>query len=127
MVMLAGGGVPDPVQLYVKVTTIWVALAFTLKLYDGGGMTLSVTVTVCVIEGLEHVAVTSMLKVPLVVISVGTKSVAVLGNELTEFGVMVGVTPGGLPEVTLRLTVPVNPPEAARLRVNEAVLPPPTL
>ena len=68
-----------------------------------------------------------MENVPLVVINVGTESVALPGNELIEFGVIVGVTPGGLPEVTLRLTVPVNPPDAARLSVNEAVAPAPTV
>lgn len=127
MVMLPVGGDPDPLQLYVNVTTTCVAVAFTLKLYDDGGMTIKVTVAVCVIEGLVHVAVTTMLNVPLVVINVGTESVAVLGNELIEVGLTVEVTPGGLPDVTLRLTVPVNPPKAARLSVKVALTPAPTL
>jgi len=61
------------------------------------------------------------------VIRVGTESVAVPGNVLIEFGVMVHVTPSGAPEVTLRLTVPLNPPIASRLRVNVAVAPAPTV
>jgi hypothetical protein len=68
-----------------------------------------------------------MLNVPDVVINVGTDSVAVLGNVFTELGVMVHVTPGGAPEVTLRLTVPLNPPEAPMLRVYDAVFPAPIL
>lgn len=60
MVMLPNGGVPDPVQLYVKVTTIWVALAFTLKLYDAAPLTVRVTATVWVMEGDAHVPVTTM-------------------------------------------------------------------
>jgi hypothetical protein len=51
-----------------------------------------------------------MLNVPDVVTSVGTDDVAVAGNVFTELGAMVHVTPGGAPEVTLRLTVPVDPP-----------------
>jgi len=99
-----------------------------LKLYDVGGETVKVTVTVCHFAGLVHEALTTMLNGPLpVVIRVGTESVAVLGNVFIEFGAMVEVTPGGLPETTLRLTVPVNPPEAARLSVYKAVTPAPTL
>ena len=60
-------------------------------------------------------------------IRVGTESVAVPGNVLIVLGVIVHVTPGGAPEVTLRLTVPLNPPEAAKLSVKEAVAPAPTL
>ena len=60
-------------------------------------------------------------------IRVGTESVAEPGNVLIVLGVMVHVTPGGAPEVTLRLTVPLNPPEAAKLSVKEAVAPAPTL
>jgi len=60
MVMLPRGGAPEPVQLYVKVTTIWVALAFTLKLYDAGPLTVRVTVTVWVMEGDAHVPVTTI-------------------------------------------------------------------
>jgi len=61
------------------------------------------------------------------VIRVGTESVAVPGNVLIVLGVIVQVTPGGAPEVTLRLTVPLNPPKAFKVRVNDAVLPAPTL
>ena len=60
-------------------------------------------------------------------IRVGTESVAEPGNVLIVLGVMVHVTPGGAPEVTLRLTVPLNPPKAFKLRVNDAVLPAPML
>ena len=60
MVMLPNGGAPAPVQLYVKVTTIWVAPAFTLKLYDAGPLTVRVTVTVWVMEGDVHVPVTTI-------------------------------------------------------------------
>lgn len=98
-----------------------------MKLYDVGGETVKVTVTVCHFAGLVHEALTTMLNGPLpVVIRVGTESVAVLGNVFIEFGVMMGVTPGGLPEITLRLTVPLKPPEAARLSAYRAVLPAPT-
>jgi hypothetical protein len=130
MVMLPEGGDPDPLQLYVKVTTICVVPvpAFTLKLYGVGGETVKVTVTVWLFTGLVHEALTTMLKGPMpVVIRVGTESVAVLGNVFIEFGAMVEVTPGGLPETTLRLTVPLKPPEAARLSVYRAVTPAPTL
>jgi len=58
--MLPNGGAPEPVQLYVKVTTIWVAPTFTLKLYDVGTVTVRVTVTVCVIAGDAHVPVTTI-------------------------------------------------------------------
>jgi hypothetical protein len=58
---------------------------------------------------------------------VGTESVDEPGKELIESGVTVHVTPEGQPDVTLRLTVSVNPPAAARFSVNEAVLPAPTL
>jgi hypothetical protein len=43
--MLPAGGVPLPVQVYVSVTTIWVAPDFTLKPYDAGPVTERVTVT----------------------------------------------------------------------------------
>ena len=52
---------------------------------------------------------------------------AVPGYALIVLGAMVHVTPGGAPEVTLRLTVPLNPPKAFKLRVNDAVLPAPML
>jgi hypothetical protein len=60
---------------------------------------------------------------PGVVRRVGTESVAGDGYELIELGVTVHVTPVGQPEVTERLTVSLNPPEAAKLSVYEAVLP----
>jgi len=126
--MLPIGGNPDPLQPYVSVTTTCVAVAFTLKLNEAGGKTVRITVTVWLFAGLAHEALIVMLNGPLpVVIRVGTESVALLGNELTELGVIVGVTPGGAPEITVRLTVPLNPPEAAKLSVYKAVLPAPTL
>jgi hypothetical protein len=45
------------------------------------------------------------------VIKVEIESVAVAGNTFTEFGVIVAVAPDGRPEVTVRLTVPANPPD----------------
>ena len=66
--------------------------------------------------------------VPLgVVIEVWMESVAVAGYELTEVGDMVHVPPGGHPEVTARLTVPLYPKDEDNERVYEAVLPAPTL
>ena len=56
--MLPAGGVPDPDQAYVNVTTIWVAPDFTLKLYDAGACTFTVAVTVWVFEVLEAVTTT---------------------------------------------------------------------
>jgi hypothetical protein len=58
---------------------------------------------------------------------VGTESVEEPGKEVIESGVTVHVTPEGQPDVTLRVTVSVNPPAAARFSVNEAVFPAPTL
>jgi hypothetical protein len=115
------------VPVHETVTTTWVAPAFTLKLYLAGAATVTVTVTVCVIAGEVLVPVTTTEYVPLVVIRVGTASVEVLGNVFTEFGETVQVTPDGHPEVTLRLTVLLKPPELAKLSVNEAVPPAPML
>ena len=61
------------------------------------------------------------------VMRVGTESVAEPGYEVIEFGVTVHVSSTGQPDVTLRLTVSLNAPAAARFSVNEAVLPAPTL
>jgi hypothetical protein len=58
---------------------------------------------------------------------VGTESVDEPGNELTEVGDTSQVTPLGQPEATLKVTVSVKPFKAAKLNVNEAVLPAPTL
>jgi hypothetical protein len=75
------------------------------------------------------VAVTSTEVVPPgVVIRVGTdRAIALFGNELTELGLTLHVTPEGQPAVTERLTVPVYPPIAANERVYVAVLPAATL
>jgi hypothetical protein len=66
MVMVPEGGAPDPVQLYVRVTTIWVALAFTLKLKDTAPATVRLTATVWVI--VPSLAVTTIDVVPLGVV-----------------------------------------------------------
>jgi hypothetical protein len=58
---------------------------------------------------------------------VGTESVDEPGKELIESGETVHVSSTGQPDVTLRLTVSVNPPAATKFNVNEAVLPAPTL
>ncbi len=71
--------------------------------------------------------VTTTGNVPEVVIRVGTVSVAEFGYVLIDVGDTVQVTPGGQPEVTASVTVPLNPPPAARLRVDEAVPPAPML
>jgi len=74
------------------------------------------------------VAVTTTDVVPPgVVMSVGTERVAVAGNELTEFGATEQVTLDGQPEVTVRVTVPLYPPEEVNESVYVAVLPAPTL
>lgn len=132
MAMPPEGGDPDPLQLYVNVTTTCVAVAFTLKLYDVGGITVvNVTVTVWLFAGLVHDTLTTMLKGPFPVVNnVGTESVGaadVLGDKLTGFGDIVGVTPGGLPESTERLTVPVKPPKESNFSVYRAATPAPTL
>ena len=72
------------------------------------------------------VAVTTTGNVPLVVMSVGTVSVAV-PEVFIEVGVTVHVTPDGHPEVMLRLTMPLNPPPAVTVKVLEAVPPAPIL
>ena len=64
---------------------------------------------------MPSVAVTTIDDVPLgVVIAVDTESVAVAGKEFTELGVIVPVASDGRPEVTVRLTVPLYPPEALK-------------
>ncbi len=59
-------------------------------------------------------------------IRVGTESVAV-PDVATEVGKTEQDTPEGQPEVTLRLTVPLNPPPAVTVNVLEAVPPAPIL
>jgi hypothetical protein len=95
-----------------------------LKLKPVGDVTVTENVTWWLSEPL--VAVTTTDNVPLVVMSVGTMSVAVPG-VLIELDETVHVTPDGQPEVTLRLTVPLNPPPAVMVRVLEAVPPAPML
>jgi hypothetical protein len=98
----------------------------TLKLKDGEGVT--VTVNVPVLLSVPLVPVTTTGKVPLVVMSVDTVRVAV-PEVLTEPGETVQVRPalGVHPDVTVRLTLPVNPPPAVIVKVVEAVPPAPML
>jgi hypothetical protein len=116
--------VPVPVQ--ETVTTTCVEVDRTLKLKDGEVVTVTVKVAVWMSEPL--VAVTTTGKVPDVVIWVGTVNVAVVvyGLEIGD-GNAVQVTPGGQPEVTERLTAPLNPPPAVTVKVLEAVPPAPML
>jgi hypothetical protein len=70
------------------------------------------------------VAVTTTGNVPLVEMSDGTVSVDV-PDVLIELGETVHVTPGGHPDVTLRLTVPLNPLPAVTVKMLDAVPPAP--
>jgi len=72
------------------------------------------------------VPVTTTEYVPLVVICVGTLSVAV-PDVVMELGETEQVTPDGQPEDTLRFTVPLKPLPAVTDIVLVAVPPAPTL
>ena len=86
------------------------------------------TVTVNVAWWLSEplVAVTITAYVPLVVVKVGTLSVAV-PDVPTELGETVHVTPDGQPDDMLRVAVPLNPLPPAMVNVLEAVPPAPML
>ena len=87
----------EPAPVHETVTTTCVAPALTVNEFVPAEPTVTVNVTVCVIAGETHVAVTTTENVPLVVARVETESVAELGNELIGDGEAVQAPPGGQP------------------------------